>query len=600
MEENKMKNRKLLCLMSLLSLASVTITGCGNKPTPSSPSESSPAESSTNSEKPSSPSEKPSSPAESSPNESSSTGGQEITHRDPFVVELAEGAQTRAYKEAFDVMLDDFSGASLVGTNTNGTHNANDALRVLVDNTATGFPGSPDASIYKVGTGTHDIDKFEGIGFKMRVVSGTVSLDNLVLGLRGGDEYNVFELNLANAVNPDGDALEALTDQFQDIVVCPNLSIEDADEVYKNKDGSNSTLKVLEEILGLHLFAKGECSAIIEIQEVFLTKAGEKTVVDAFNRKAVNKTDDTCWWRDSTGFIVSKSIALADGASYKVEAAEAHGKDNIVLDIQGDTTGTTIAVVKADGTLSAEVAWKDLKNAENAPVVNAVEGAFFPLVINLANSGLPTDGKGVVVKSTTEIALRAIFASSLQEKEAALEYPLLDTENAVVFDNFNRTQGHVDKSYEEAAANTVVTDAGLYYSIAYHNDQLTTVDGDNLVFAITGDDYIQVTEGSSRAGVGYQYMVFNMKLGAGTDLNNFRINSNNSGVTYANQWYAGPGLKSIPADMSTYPYADADGYAWYIIDLEETGITANDAMDIYYTGNGTLYIDSIFFANEWT
>ena len=65
-------------------------------------------------------------------------------------------------------------------------------------------------------TGTHAIQSYEGIGFRIRKVGeGTLDLGNLVLGLRGDDAFKVFELPLADAVNPDGEPLEELTEESQ-------------------------------------------------------------------------------------------------------------------------------------------------------------------------------------------------------------------------------------------------------------------------------------------------------------------------------------------------------------------------------------------------
>ena len=236
-----MKNKKLLALL----IGVLALSGCNDKPTPTVQPTSQPTEEVK-------PTPVPSTPEVSTPEVSTPEVSVPVTpsveHKAPFVSK-AEGAVTREYKADFDTMVDDFSGETLLGTNTNGEVQK-DVLRVLVDSANGDFPATPDRAIYKMATGSYDLDKYEGIGFRIRKVGeGTLDLSNLILGLRGGDGYKVYELNLAEAVNPDGEALEELSEEFVDLVVSPNLSLEDDQTVYENPDGTPSELKVLEEIL---------------------------------------------------------------------------------------------------------------------------------------------------------------------------------------------------------------------------------------------------------------------------------------------------------------------------------------------------------------
>ncbi|MCM1556846.1 MAG: bacterial Ig-like domain-containing protein [Anaeroplasma bactoclasticum] len=517
-----------------------------------------------------------------------------ITHRDAFVSELPEGSVTRKFNEAFDTTINDFSSATLAGTTSNGVYDTTPTLRVLVDNEAEGFPKSPDASIYKMASGTYELASASNIGFKMRVVSGTLDYSNLVLGLRGDDAFNVFEINLVDALDDDGEALPTLTNEFQDVMISPNLSIEDADTKYVvTASGEASEVKVLDKIIGFHLYAKGECSAVIEIKEVFMNVASEKTVLDKFDRDAVNKTDTTCWWRDSTGFIVLPNITLNGGASYTTPTVAVASNTQLVASILGDTTGLTIAAV-VNGAAQTAVAWANLKNKDDAVVTNAVEGAFYPYAIDLEKSGLLVEGlEGFVFTSSTECSIANLFYSELKEKEALKDYPRIDSKNVVIFDNFNRTQTTIDTSYEASIINEKVLDAGLYYMISYNGADKVSIDGDALVFAPQAD-YTNLDFASSRERTNQKYLVIVAK----GDLSGFRFNGGSGDVAWSHDWYAGEGLKSIPADLTDYPYVTEDGYVWYIIDLELTRLTVEDHLTMYFTGEATLSIDSIFFANE--
>ena len=401
-----MKNKKLLALL----IGTLVLSGCGPKPSENPtdeptqhPSVEEPTTVEPTSEQPTTVEPTTEEPTTDEPNPP------EVEHQDPFVKDIDAEASLRQYNSAFDLMVDDFSGETLSGTPTDAVHSQASRLRVLVDSANGDFPASPDASIYKMATGTHAIQSYEGIGFRIRKVGeGTLDLENLVLGLRGDDAFKVFELSLADAVNPDGEPLGELTEEWQDLVVAPGLSIEDDTTEYEFAAGGNSGTKVLEKILGFHLFAKGECSQVIEIEQVFLTNAGEKTALDSFTREAVNKTDDSCWWRDSTGFIINNNVMLKDGASYKT--ANIEGVDtyqNIALKVMGDISGLSLAAVTADG-VKAKVAFADLKDQNGNPIKNAVNGSFNPLVINFANSGIDVSGAvAFEISSETNVGINS-------------------------------------------------------------------------------------------------------------------------------------------------------------------------------------------------
>lgn len=579
-KKRKEKHMKKSQIITTMLMAGMLLAGCSNKPGNTSNTEN---------------------PTTSNPGTTTTTPTPSMEHQNPLVRDLAEGALVRDYKEDLDTMVNDFSGASLVGETENGVFSNHGTLRVLVDSQNEDFPGDSEVSIYKMATGTYQLQDYDSIGFVIRKVNGTINYSNLVLGLRGDDAWDVYPISLANAMDEDGNELPELTSEFQTIKISPNLSIEDADTEYTLKGTSDkSGTKVLSKYLGFHLYAKDECSSLIEIQEVFLEKAGEKTVLDSFARKAVNKADETCWWRDSTGFIVTPGITLKDGASYTTPDFELGENTNVVLNVLGDTTGTSIAPITSAGA-GEKVAWADLKDENNESVKNAVNGAFHSLAINLKNSNLAKEGlKGFKITSTNEIVISQVFLSSLKEKEAVKEYPHLDTANAVHFDDFSRKQSGFNGNYEESSNSEIIKNAGLYYALSYNNGDKVNIDGDAAVFDSMPDGYTQLKEGSTRGRTTQRYLVFKMKLEGEGDLNGFRFSNGTGDAYYASSWKAGEGLPSIPEDMSNYPYKDEDGYALYIIDLKASNMEGiKDCLDMYYTGSAVLKIDSIFFADEY-
>ncbi len=502
-----------------------------------------------------------------------------VSHLENFVRELQEGAQTRNYNENFDELLEDFSSAS--------AGNLSARLRVVVDNLVEAAPKSEDASIYKMATGNYQIETFDGIGFRMRKVGeGTLDLSNLVLGLRGDDAWKLHEINLGDALDADGDNLPELTDEFQDIIICPTLSIDDDSTEYLLKtDSSASGTQVLNKILGFHLYLTGECAQVIEIEEVFLVKGADKTTLDNFSREKVNKADSTCWWRDSTGFIVQKG-QMVKGAEYTIDLTGTTGA-NLVLSVMGDTTGASLG----------GVSWANLKDANGNAVAGAVNGAYHPLVINLEKSGL-TRGS-LVLTSTTDLCLSLVFVSDLNDKAAVTTYPVINSSNVSMFDNFNRTQSGFDGDYEKSAADPIVTGAGLYYALSYNNGSMVSIADGVLTFDATelaAGDYINFKEGKA-AYDGEHYLVLVVKATDGANFNDFRFNVGN-GVTYINQMFSAYGLPLPQANATDYVYTDENGFMWLVIDLAESKMEPADYIDFYYSGSGKLLVDCVFYADE--
>ena len=576
--------------LAYLLIGMMALSGC-NPPVGSSPATPSTGGTSETASSTTTPSSEQTSTTPSDPVTSDPTD--EIVHLDPLVREIENPSKTRKYNSDYDEMVEDFS--------TNG--NQTSALRVLIDSADNGesgfFPNTPDGAIYKV-AGQYGIASYEGIGFRIRKVGeGTLDYSNLVLGLRGDDAYKVFPISLADALDTDAEALPELTNEYQDVVIAPGQTIEDDTTEYELKDGGASGVKVLDTILGFHLYATGECAQMIEIEEVFLMNAGEKYVIDNFNREDVGKVDDVCWWRGSKGFIVRKGARLNN--SKVTVNTEVGDYENIGLTVFGDTTGTTIAPVTEAG-VGTPIAWSNLKDADNNPVSNAINGAYYSLTANFENSGISLDGiKGFEISSTSEVYFSEVFLTNFQEKTAATEYPKVDTENASMFDNFNRTQSGFNGDYDASAADQTVIDAGLDYALSYNNgDKVSVADG-HVTFDATNlaaGDYINFKEGNDGSYHGEKYLVLSVKMEDGATLNDFRFNVGN-GVTYVNQMFSAPGL-SVPMTFNEdYVYNTADGYSWLVIDLAESGMEATNYIDFYYSGTGKLLIDAVFYANEY-
>ena len=540
-------------------------------------------------ESPSSSVETPSStePVETTTEPTPSTSIEDpIEHQAPYTKDLAEGTIERAYDDKFDLMHDDFSGET-----TNGVASEINAptLRVLVDSANGDFPSTADASIYKTAR-DGGFASFDGIGFRMRVASGKVSLANLALKLRCANDKDLYTLKLAEAKNPDGEDLPELTGEYQDIVISPNMSIDDENTVYEGTD-----LKVLESIIGFHLVAlEGEVSGELEITKVFTTKGADIGKVDDFDRDAVNKANGECYWRDSTGVLLRKGAKL--GSYSTPTTADLSSYTHLVLDVAGDSSGAKIAPI-TDAGVGTYVEWANLKASEGVALSPAATGAYHPIAIDLVASGIALDGvKGYSIVSSTGLYVSAVYSSSLKEVVAA-GYPTLAMAGAKMADSFSTAQSSFTADWDAACADPIFADnEELVTRLAYAGaDKISIADG--VLTLAAQSDYTNLTVVSKANGAAYDYAVFAVKLGEGASLNDFRVKFGSSDVSYANNWKAGAGLPSIPADPATYEYVQ-DGYMWLIVDKKATGVEFSDIMNIYYTGAGPLYIDKIFFADK--
>ncbi len=523
--------------------------------------------------------------SESSAVQSSETAP--VEHRDDFVRAVSESAKTRDYDGRFDTALEDFSGNTL-----NGAGEIKEPfLRVMVDSNLENFPHDEDGTIYKAGTGTPDLTTEAGIGFRIRVKEGKIGLKNLVLTLRGNDTLATYPVNLGSedVVDPDGEALPELTDEYQDIVVGLDAL---GDNVYKNKDGTDSTTKISSALVGFHLYATSEeVSAVLEISEVFFVdKAGNRVAFDQFNRNDVNNVASIgAWWGGSaSGFIVRRGLQLK-GSSYTTPELGS-GYSNLVLSVNGDATGTKLVGLDEKGAQVAEVGWSDLKDADGNAVVSPVNGAYANLAIDLAKSGL-SGAKKIQIVSTTELNISAIYETNFEEPVLSKEYPHIGASKAKVLYDFEKTKSAEeiptawDTAFDDQLNGIVTYAAGPY------------MDGHDLVMPAT-DGYNELTFGSKAAYAGAKYLVFTVKPADGLSLNDFRFSFDAGSATYLNATVAQEGLPTIPT-AEDYPYADVNGYEWYIVNLEEAGITnSNGALNLYYTGAVDLHIGSVFLAED--
>lgn len=609
-----MKKRSLVVMLALLAM----VTACGRTSSSETPSSSLTSSSETSvpdssSQAPSS-SLTPSSSEEPVSSEVPSEVSSEIPSSEPpssedLYIEDPDPtptyadetpATTRDFNPLFDKVLDDFSAQTMKGTGT-GNYLEKPYLLANIDNSGEEKAGNtPDRAIYKFATGTYELHTYQ-LGFRLKLVAGSFPLSQLKLGLRGDDAWDVYEIPFSELLDADAEPLPALSASYHDYLIDLNNSISDDTVEYKIKGtANNSGTRVLNKVLGLHLMASANTVAKIAVEQIYLVKAGEVTVIDAFNRLTVNAPDPSIWWRDSVGSIVPRNVMLNEGTTYQVsDEVAAEGYANIAATVKGDMSLALVKVVKADDSLTEAVNWTALKDADNNALPVTMHG-FKTVIINYEKSGLGTDVIGLFVQSTNKMSIRQLFFTNLDSREAAKQYPYLSLDNIVKFDDFSWEQVGMSNDYEVASTDPDITGAGLYYALSYsHGDKVSVTGGQLVIDATTlaENDYINFKEASSRANLDHKYLVLSVKGTDGATLAGLRIGTP-SPIIYANAWYSAFGLKVPSLSDANYPYVTDDGFAYLIIDLEETGMTITDTIDIYYSGTGKLIIDQIFFANE--
>ncbi len=594
-----MKSKKIIWAFLPLSAAMI-LASCGtNEPTPE-PSSETPTTSEVGA------SELPPS------SETESHEGEIITHRQGLNKTLAEGAVTRAFDQRFDVSVEDFSGDSLNGTSSAEIHKG--FLREVVDSNLDSFQKTPGAAIYKMASAAFSGDPTllgqGSIHFKMRVTEGKLPMADLIFGIRPSNDAdaNIYPISMGEALNADGEGTNPeLTNEFQDISINIGDSVGDEATLFPGTD-----LRVLGAAVGFHLYVKesAEVSAVVEIAEVSFQKGDSITVIDDFSRQEIGGNPNVYWGPTDCpdAVLVRKGLALGKGQKYTTPELTGE-KSHIVLSVLGDLSHTKMTVAYDDEPATEKSASFPLWKAQSdKPVVNAVDGAYANLAIDLNAFGEVDGGKVKTVTIENEgddvLELSNVFLTSFQEPELDKKYPSINTETAVTFDNFERTFSSLNKDYAASHADSRNVEAGIYHFLSYsHGDKIYTEDG---ILHMPGteagneNDYDHVGIGSSHVLKGAKYLVFSIKGEEGYDLNGFRFKMGDNGKeNWFNSVLAMEGVKTYGDAVYQTPYVTAEGFKWYIVDLAQNGLEAGDNIHMHYTGEKDIEIDSIFYANDF-
>lgn len=554
-----------------------------------------------------------------------------------------DGYLGRSFNPDFDQMFDSFErpiletveDLGLWWARTEGNQvRLTDRKGFLQSRYSTTSGTTKDAPIYKVASPSNTNGAYEFLVMVMRGFDGA-SIEDLYLSFRYDDNYEDIDVDFADLFDPDFDYLPELSEEFQVYIIDLNNSLDE--QVFRrfpDRQGPE-LIPAGRSLAGFHFMAKsdGDGSGTIDIREVYWSRDAvtlgyadtpDNFLLDDFNREVLSETNPDIWWRGAgpdsqiigkwLAFDYTTAPAVYMAAGY--ENSNAQGNyENFVLRAQGQEGGEDLLiypfyVVDGQYVLGSPKALSELKGPDGEGVP-ALTAQMQNLVVNFTANGWDNKVNGFRFESKPDdrglVYIDEIFFTNMEydASQVMTEYPFIDPTDILVFDDFNRDALGATLEYD--VNNPIALENDLQFIIAYAGiDRLSIKDG-ALVFDCTDNpDYIQYTTGGSRINDGsYQYVIFKMKGEEGASLSNFRIstideNGTRSGVVWANGGLkSGPGLPTPQFEALQYPYVSQDGWTFLIVDLAASNLTETvSGFDLFYSGAGKLYIDTIFFANS--
>ncbi len=501
-------------------------------------------------------------------------------------------AEKRDFTEKYDKVFEDFARADISDTTTgNDKAGLGEKAYLSVEFDAANS-GTPDGPIFKQGqpgdTGVGNIVLL------MRAPKGDVTLDELVLGTRYSDNHLIYSKPLSELCDGDAGSLPALTTTWQKYILNFANSYEDA-EVYKNNDGTDSTVKVNDgKIVGMHIYAAAEASGTIEIQSVYTTtdatdaKPTSRTMWNDFvGADTVDKTkSDTAWWAGSAqGVIQKRRVELSGGGELTVknEKNKAGDYGYAVVEATGDTANLKVSLSSDAVTWGTAAAFADSYEVESS-----------------------TCAFKFTYTGTESVSIDRIFWTNYEVDKVAAALPVIDAKTTSKLDDFNVSQTGFNEDYEAMRSAPQMKPANLYYRLSYSHGDLVSIKDGALVFdasTLAANDYINFkTQRKETASA--RFVVLKIKADGGATLDGFRFALGTDGTVgepvSKSGWKADVGLAAPGLDESN-PY-EADGWKYVVIDIAESGLAAKttglDTINMYYSGTGKLYIDEIFFADK--
>ncbi len=507
----------------------------------------------------------------------------------------------RTFNADFDQMLNNFTSGTLNSTMAQNASVATDQPYISVGYSGT-IGNNPDGALWKqAGSENAASPAFQYLVLRLRGFAGA-SVNDLAIGFRLDDNHDVLVVPFTETLDPN---LEGNTRELDGTWFNYVISITDTldGKTYVGKSG-HSDVDAGGLLVGFHLMnTSGVGSGVLELKDAYYSKVPNPV----YPYEGSNYSQNRDYWSDTVGVAVGSYVTIRENGFYGnyLETGANPENTHVVLRLKQASPGTLdydhikIAPVFANGEAGTPVAFSELDD------LPALGSGWLNLTIAFADI---YDGEAVVAgyklinEGLVDIAITQSFLTYLGQYEA-VDYPMLDLSNVLIFDNFNRPA--IGTTPVWSGDNAVALANGFSYLISYAGLQASTIGDGHITFDSTGGDYVDyVVHSPSKANINeYRYLVFKYKLNDSGTLNNLRMIQTTSGdtqpagVIYANQWVAGLGLPSIPEDMGAYPYKDGE-WTYLIVDLVLTEGFSTDfgGFTLFYTGS-SLSIDAIFFAN---
>lgn len=350
-------------------------------------------------------------------------------------------------------------------------------------------------------------------------------------------------------------------------------------------------------------------SAVIEMEKVSTKKGDTETVFDTFDRPNLSKSDMVYWGPtdNPNSVFVRKGLLIGKDKKYTTPTlTEEQRKSHVVFSVLGDMSQSKVSVAYDDAENTTKtLPFAELKAQEDKAVVNAIDGAYTNLAIDLSKFAGP---EGANVKTITlenagdnELQLSNVFMTSFEMPDLVKKYPTFNTKTAVTFDNFNREYAKMPSGADGYTASTTDernVSAGINGMTSWSNADNISMTGGTLNLPAT-EGYNEVSIDSSHVLPGAQYIVFSIKADDDADLNSFRFAMGGKTVWF-NAALAMEGVKTYKDPVYETPYTTEDGFKWYVVDLKQHEINSTGSIEIYYTGAKDIKLDSVFLANGFS
>jgi hypothetical protein len=423
---------------------------------------------------------------------------------------------------------------------------------------------------------------------------------------------------LSELKGPDSELVPAVTNGFQNIVV--NF---EANNWAKNVNGFKFESKTGENgfvYLDTIFFTNMEYDASTVITTYPILNPDDLVVFDSFDRETVGATaeyttDNEVATENGLSFIIAYAgidrMSIEDGALvldastnsdylqyttagiynndgtykyvvFKVKVTDGGSLNNFRI-ATIDATDNRSTVVWANGGLKSGTGLVTPQyEDENYPYVN--EDGFMYLIVDLAASNLTTtiNGFDLYYGGAGKLHIDSIFFANQGS-------PILDEENELMFDDFNR-----------AVLKPVVADLFAEINKWYLDSENASIIENALVLNATEKvhSYYKTAGYPNNADAPKQYLVLKMKGTEGTTLDSFRISTITGDGESAPRFANANHLVSFPGVVIP---ALTTEYQTYIIDLEASNLPVN-AQGVTITigdwASGIITIDEIYFADS--